>query len=133
MALQGLYPVTPDEMCHRVDTMTKMGYPIYDGSPAMFSEWEFRTKLKMKTTRDEDKHKISSHLVEALHGQAASVAQDLGMEVLANEDGPAKVAGSIKERCIPTYGPRSKITSEGRTKAAWSFVKSQRRVNESLY
>ena len=85
MALQGLYPVLPDDVQHRSDTMTKTGYPIYDGNPAMFSEWEFRTMLKIKTTKPEDKDKICSALVEALHGKAASVAQDIGTDELAKE------------------------------------------------
>ena len=101
MALQGLDPVTPDDVHHRTDTMTKVGYPIYDGSPAMFSEWEFLTKLKMKTTKDEDKHRIASYFVEALHGQAASVAQDLGTDILSEDKGPEQLLEALKKDAFP--------------------------------
>ena len=84
-------------MHHRVETMRKMEYPIYDGSPAMFSEWEFRAKLRMNTTKEENQHLIASYLVEALHGQAASVAQDMGTEALSAEDGPEKLLEALRD------------------------------------
>ena len=101
MALQGLYPVLPDGAQHRSDTMTKTGYPIYDGNPAMFSEWEFRTMLKIKTTKEDDKDKICSSLVEALHGKAASVAQDIGTEKLSEKDGFLVLIEALKKDAFP--------------------------------
>ena len=68
---------------------------------ATFSKWEFRTKLEMKTTKEEDKDKISSHFVEALHGQAASMAQNLGTEVLSKEDGPEMLLEALRKEAFP--------------------------------
>merc|ERR1711884_743276 len=67
----------------------------------MFSEWEFRTRLKIRTTPRDDLNKVASHRVEALHGQAASVAQDLGTDVLASEEGPEKLLEALKKDAFP--------------------------------
>ena len=57
--------------------------------------------LKMKTTKEKDKHKICSHLVEALHGQAASVAQDIGTEELSKDTGPEVLLAALKKDAFP--------------------------------
>ena len=62
-----------------------------------------RTMLKIKTTKPEDKDKICSSLVEALHGKAASVAQDIGTEVLSKADGYEVLIDALKKDAFPVW------------------------------
>ena len=55
---------------------TAKGDVIYSGSAAGFFEWEFRTLLKLKATKDEDMPKVTSKIVEHLRGDAFQIAVD---------------------------------------------------------
>ena len=61
---------------------TKAGFYIYNGRPDLFGEWTFRTETRWNTTKEEDKNKTMSQIVEALRGDAAQVAMDIGTEEL---------------------------------------------------
>ena len=43
-----------------VVTENRGGYLIYDGSPEKFHEWEFRTEMRVKTAKKDDKLKSSA-------------------------------------------------------------------------
>ena len=57
---------------------TKGGMYIYDGSTHNFHEWEFRTEVRWESTKVEDLKKTMSMIIEALRGEAANVAMDIG-------------------------------------------------------
>ena len=57
---------------------TKGGMYIYDGSTHNFHEWEFRTEVRWESTKVVDLKKTMSMIIEALRGEAANVAMDIG-------------------------------------------------------
>ena len=57
---------------------TKGGVYIYDGSTHNFHEWEFRTEVRWQSTKVEDLKKTMSMIIDALRGEAANVAMDIG-------------------------------------------------------
>ena len=61
---------------------TKSGFFVYDGAPSRFHEWEFRAGIRYLSSKDDDKHRALSSIVEALRGEAALVAMDVGMTTL---------------------------------------------------
>ena len=63
-------------------TETKAGFFIYDGNPQTFHEWEFRVGIRWESTESDQKKKTMSQIIEALGGEAAQVAMDIGMEEL---------------------------------------------------
>ena len=67
---------------HSVVEENRSGVFIYDGSAAKFHEWEFRTGMRWSSTKDEDKAQTMNKIVEALRGDAAQIAMDLGVEEL---------------------------------------------------
>ena len=61
---------------------TKSGFYIFNGDAQFFDEWHFRTGIRWMSSKDEDKPKTMSQIIEALRGDAASVAMDIGKDVL---------------------------------------------------
>ena len=62
---------------------TKSGSYIYDGSAGNYHEWEFRTRLRMKASGEEDPGRYAeamSKVVDGLRGEAFVVAKELGLE-----------------------------------------------------
>ena len=61
---------------------TKTGILLYDGKASEFHEWEFRTRLRIRSagTDAEDYAKSMSKIVEGLKGNAFTVAKDIGFE-----------------------------------------------------
>ena len=55
---------------------------IYNGSTHNFHEWEFRTEVRWESTKVEDLKKTMSMIIEALRGEAANVAMDIGIKEL---------------------------------------------------
>ena len=53
---------------------TKSGFFVYDGAPSRF-----------QSSKEEDKYRALSSIVEALRGEAVLVAMDVGMDKLMNE------------------------------------------------
>ena len=66
---------------------TKNGFFVYDGSPARFHEWEFRAEIRFHSAKDDEKNRALSSIVEALRGEAALVAMDVGMKKLMHPNG----------------------------------------------
>ena len=61
--------------------------------------------LKIKSIKEEspEYRMITSYLVDALHGQAAAIAQDIGEEVFAQEDGYKVLIQKLKENAFPGW------------------------------
>jgi hypothetical protein len=64
---------------------TKSGFFVYDGAPSRFHEWVFRAGIRFQSSEEEDKYRALSSIVEALRGEAALVAMDVGMDKLMNK------------------------------------------------
>ena len=57
---------------------TKAGFYIYNGRADLFGEWIFRTETRWNSTKEDEKKKTMSQIIEALRGDAAQVAMDIG-------------------------------------------------------
>ena len=64
--------------------VTKSGSYIYHGDAANFHEWEFRTRLRVKTagTDPERYAEVMSKVVNGLRGDAFTIAKEVGLERL---------------------------------------------------
>ena len=64
--------------------VTKAGSYIYRGDASNFHEWEFRTRLRLKTAGgDESRYaEQMSKVVDGLQGDAFTTARELGLEKL---------------------------------------------------
>ena len=80
---------------------THGGLFVYDGTPARFHEWEFRTSMRWKSTKDEDKPKTINMIIESLRGEAALVAMDLGETKLMAEDGFKDLINAMRDHVFP--------------------------------
>ena len=63
----------------------KFGYVVFDGRPEDYHHWLFRTDLKVKTAKTEDRRSIVQQVVENLKGQALQVAIEIGIDALLEE------------------------------------------------
>ena len=75
---------------------SKTGLFIFDGSSSRYHEWEFRTSVKWASVADSDKWKTMSQIIEALRGEAANVAMDIGKDALMEVGGESDDAGYKK-------------------------------------
>ena len=80
---------------------TKGGVFVYGGTPSRFYEWEFRTSIRLKSCKDEDKPKTMSKIVESLRGEAALVAMDVGLTELIAVDGFDKLLARMRTHVFP--------------------------------
>ena len=84
---------------------TKGDIFIYDGSPANFYEWEFRTgtewKAMMSSGKPEDRHKAMSMIVKGMRKEAARVAMDIGNDRLIEDGGYKLLVDSIRKMVFP--------------------------------
>ena len=75
---------------------TRQGIFIYDGDATRFHEWEFRTTMKMTSVKAEDAAKTINSIVEALLGEAAVVAMDVGVTTLLADGGWKKLVEAVR-------------------------------------
>ena len=75
---------------------TRQGIFIYDGDATRFHEWEFRTTMKMTSVKAEDAAKTINSIVEALRGEAAVVAMDVGVTTLLADGGWKKLVEAVR-------------------------------------
>ena len=80
---------------------TRAGSVIYDGSAAQFHQWQFNVMMKMSSVKKEDKPKEMANIVQALRGEAATLAMDIGYTDLLNNDGIDKLTKAIQARVFP--------------------------------
>ena len=79
----------------------RSGNYIYDGSASRFHEWSFRAGMRVRCSKEEDLRKTMSMIVEALRGEAAQVAMDLGLDELREADGFQKLEFAIQKMAFP--------------------------------
>ena len=63
-------------------TETRNGSYIYDGPPARFHEWEFRTRMKVQGRTDQQYPTAMSHVIEGLRGDAFLIAQEISFQCI---------------------------------------------------
>ena len=80
---------------------TRNGSFIYDGSAAQFHQWQFNVMMKMSSVKKEDKQKEMANIVQALRGEAATLAMDIGCTELLQDDGIDKLTKAIQARVFP--------------------------------
>ena len=83
-SLRARQPRRDDDNTGFVDT--KSGVFIYNGHPAHFHEWEFRTMLKWGTSNKQAQKELVSKVVEGLRDPAFAVVKDLSLETLTESD-----------------------------------------------
>ena len=76
---------------------TKSGVFVYDGSAGRYHEWEFRTTIRWKSRKEEDRLQALGQIIDGLRGEAALVAMDLGQDVLMKPDGAGRLRQA--DRC----------------------------------
>ena len=64
--------------------VTKSGSYIYHGDASAFHEWEFRTRLRVKTAGTDSEKYVDamSRVVDGLRGDAFIIAKEVGLERL---------------------------------------------------
>ena len=77
------------------------GYIIYSGDAMKFHEWEFKTRMRVRTAKAEDRLKVVQEIVDSLRGEAASIAMDLGTDTLCGRDGIEELIGKIQKLVFP--------------------------------
>ena len=88
---------------------TRDGVPIYDGSAAGFTDWNFRTKVKWKAAKAEDKSRVMSQIVEGLRGDAADIVRDIGAEDILKEDGLTVLTEALRKHVFPKKAAEAKL------------------------
>ena len=88
---------------------TREGIPIYDGTALAFYDWEFRTDMKWKAAKTEDKARVMSQIVEGLRYDASDIARDLGTDKLLGEDGLTALTEALRKHIFPKNEAEAKI------------------------
>ena len=83
----------------------KSGMFIYDGKPANFHEWEFRTMAKymglIAAGKDDDARVLGSKVLEGLRDDAYLVARHFGLDALIEDDGIPKLVKAMRDSVFP--------------------------------
>ena len=82
-------------------TSTKDGIFIFNGQPSDFHEWEFRTLMRAKGTKQEDLPNLASRIIQGLRDDAFLVAADLGVEELSKEKGVDTLVEEMRNLVFP--------------------------------
>ena len=80
---------------------TKSGVFVYDGNAARFHEWEFRTSMRTRSSKEEDRLRTMNSIVESLHGEAGQVAMDPGEEELMKPAGVKILIDAMRRHVFP--------------------------------
>ena len=80
---------------------TKSGVFVYDGTASRFHEWEFRTSMRARSSKEEDLPRTANSIVESLRGKAAQVAMDIGEEELIKTDGIKTLITAMRDHVFP--------------------------------
>ena len=88
---------------------TRDGVPIYDGSAAGFTDWNFRTKVKWNAAKVEHETRVISQIVEGLRGDAADIVRDIGAEDILKEDGLTVLTEALRKHVFPKKAAEAKL------------------------
>ena len=80
---------------------TRQGQFIFNGSPADFHEWEFRTLSKFDGTKEEDRPALASKIVEGLRDDALIIAMDIGHKALSEITGVKTLVERMRKAVFP--------------------------------
>ena len=80
---------------------TKGGIFVYDGTASRFHEWEFRTTLRIQSSKEEDLPKQMSMVVDGLRGDAAQIAIDLGTSKILGATGLKDLVDAMRASVFP--------------------------------
>ena len=80
---------------------TKSGVFVYDGNASRFHEWEFRTSMRSRSSKEEDLPRTMNSIVESLRGEAALVAMDIGEDDLMETDGVKTLIDAMRKHVFP--------------------------------
>ena len=75
--------------------------PIYDGPAAAFYDWTFRTQVKWKAAKEEEKAIVMSQIVQGLRGDAADIVRDIGAEEMLKAEGLIVLTEALREHVFP--------------------------------
>ena len=82
---------------------TRGGITVFNGSPGLFHEWEFRTLMRWQAAKDDgDRATAASKIVEGLRGDAFNIAIDLGRAKLITATGITDLVEKIREFVFPS-------------------------------
>ena len=59
---------------------SKHGYVVFNGDPKDYHHWLFRTRLKIKTCKQDEFPRVAQNVVENLRGEALQVAIEIGID-----------------------------------------------------
>ena len=85
------------------------GVPIYDGSAAGFTDWTFRTQVKWKAVKEDDKARFMSQIVEGLRGDAADIVRDIGAEEILKAGGLTVLMEAVRKHVFPKKQAEAKL------------------------
>ena len=80
---------------------TNSGVFVYDGNAARFHEWTFRTQMRARSSKEEDRDRTMNHIIESLRGEAGRVAMDIGLEKLMKPDGVKVLIEAMRQQVFP--------------------------------
>ena len=80
----------------------KFGFVQYGGAPHEFHHWEFRTKLKMAASNDDEKVKTIARIIENLKGDALDIAMEIGSATLLQNPDVDDLIERIKKHIFPS-------------------------------
>ncbi len=106
-----------DKYNNRLDE-TRQGFFAYAGEPHLFHEWVFRTEMRMAASKDEDVAQTVARIVDALKGDALTVAMSIGRAELLTKGGHAKLIEAMRHRVFPLAGTEARdLLQQGLTKS----------------
>ena len=79
----------------------KSGVFVYDGNAARFHEREFRTSMRARSSKEEDRDRTMNNIIESLRGEAGQVAMDLGEEELMKPAGVKVLIDAMRRHVFP--------------------------------
>ena len=90
-------------------TSTKDGIFIFNGQPSDFHEWEFRTLMRAKGTKQDDLPNLASRIIQGLRDDAFLVAADIGVEELTKEEGVETLVEAMRNLVFPFKEEEAKL------------------------
>ena len=73
------------------------GIPQYGGSVKDFHDWEFRTNVKLRTCKDENKPELIGKIIDGLRDKPFELAREMGIEKLISKDGISILIDKVKK------------------------------------
>ena len=98
-------------------TTTKSGAFVFSGEAARYHEWEFRTKILLMVPAEKRLEQVPK-IIEGLRGDAYIVAEQLGIDTLAEPDGVRALIAAMNKMVFPYVESEAKELFRHFTKPA---------------